>query len=336
VVDPRSRQPQLRTFDAIVCYQALTFTRQDTLVMFRDYQSAYDELIKVAKKNNVSADGLASVGVDRKSYESVYEYEIRNAKRMQDVFASWRLTSELDWYRCRRPFFNVYHVIEKKFTALDLDIDMSELHLPFKTIEIRTTNRTILLGDMGHLFLFVVELHGASVNGLAAYQEFVCDKTRTLKSVFGGKHREAGHSGWFEAPESAAIDTKEQHRLIYVAVGTCLLAADKSVVQPIILNKHRKEQMTPAEVAEYAEKAINRTNRIGFDVGKDIERNKALVHYRNGCFAKYYVGKEHEAYPKNAETRLVPIIKWRMGAVVNKDNIPNVPTGFKGTGENDA
>lgn len=96
---------------------------------------------------------------------------------------------------------------------------------------------------------------------------------------------------------------------------------------------HAEFLMTPAEVADYADRAIKRTGRVGFDVGRDIERAKASMHYRNGCFAKYYVTKSHEQYPPQATADRVPVIKWRCGSVVNKEHATRVPTGFKDESE---
>ena len=162
------------------------------------------------------------------------------------------------------------------------------------------------------------------------YQEFFIKKTDTIRhALSSADYLEYEEPGFQRANVAEPLTMQQRHECLFMAAGTCMLAQDKSIVEPVILNKHRKDYMTPAEIADYAERAISRTGRVGFEVGKQIERMKATIHYRNGCFAKYYVGKDHECYPANAELSKVPIIKWRSGAIVNKDNVPKVPTGFK-------
>ncbi len=115
-----------------------------------------------------------------------------------------------------------------------------------------------------------------------------------------------------------------------IACGVCLLAKDPEIVVPVVLNKHRKEHMTDEEIKQYAAKAAEVTGKTGFDVGRDIQARHQSCHYRNGCFAKYYVSDKHPSYPNDCTLEKAPIIKWRSGAVVNASTPPKVPTGFKG------
>ena len=109
--------------------------------------------------------------------------------------------------------------------------------------------------------------------------------------------------------------------------GVLALARDKTLVTPVIMNRHRRENMTGEEVARYAAAAIKTTQRIGFDVGRDMERRKSSEHYRNGHFARFHVKVGHPMYPPG-HSGVSAIVKWRSGCVVNKGNVPEVPTGF--------
>lgn len=291
--------------------------------VFRDYFSTFDEAKKMACSDpRAYALMRESTGADMKDFESVYKYEIAGLNPQTQTFAIERMKSELAWYRDKRPYFNVYPLIEEKFFELSYEIDLKELVMPFRAIEVRTQTRTILLCDKRSSFLLVVEGPNRS------FQEVVIPRLTKINRVI-----ESGccmiDEPWPHKTNEQVVSPDEMRRCLLLAVGVCMLASDPSVIKPVILNRHRKESMTPAEIAMYADKAIRRTGRVGFEVGKDIERMKATMHYRNGCFAKYYVSKAHELYPKNAEASKVPIIKWRCGSVVNKDNVPRVPTGFK-------
>ncbi len=294
-------------------------------MMFRDYVSTFEEFKKITDGIPHGRQIMQQRGVDAKDFESVYKAEIEALDSKTQALAVERLKSELEWYRVKRPFFNVYPLIEQKFLELDEEIDMAELVMPYPAIEVRTQTKTLLICEKKSCFLFIAE----GMNG--DYQEFVIQRTSKINKVLAAGYAKV-EEPWIKKG-SFGLSEEEMRNCLFIAVGTCMLARDHQIVMPIILNRHRKENMTPAEIAEYAEKAIKRTGRVGFEVGKDIERMKATVHYRNGCFAKYYVGKTHESYPKNAEASKVPIIKWRCGSVVNKDNVPKVPTGFKDSAE---
>lgn len=299
--------------------------------MFVDYISGFDEVKKLSSK--VSKHELlrvfASKGVDHTNFESLYKWEIQNAMKLKDPFPAFRLNAELEWHRSMRPYFNIYPVIESKLLELTDEIQFQELNLPFKSLEIRTSLATFLFSDTGDAFMIVAESRSKGPSGTSRYQEFLLRKQETLKAVIDGEYRELSVSDWPSVSGSVrSLSEQERNRLVRIAAGTCMLAADRSIVTPVILKNHQKNSMTPAEVAEYAQKAINRTGRIGFEVGREIEKMKATAHYRNGHFAKFHVGKTHDCYPKNATVDKVPIIKWRSGAIVNADNVPKVPTGF--------
>jgi hypothetical protein len=295
--------------------------------MFQDYRSAYQEFLSQTKvqclDNRMDLDSASRLlGFDVKDYKAFYRQELKMAKKRGELLSGSRFLSELFWYQVRRPFFNVYPIIEKKFSEMGEEFDMSELVMPFQSIEVRTKQRTMLLADVGGDFMITVELDKTGEE----YQEFRISRNQKIGNV--RKNIKIRHESSARPAKSNNLHFDELERLIYMAVGVCMLSKDKSIVTPVILNANRKESMTPAEIANYAEKAINRTGRVGFDVGRELDRMPASVHYRNGHFAKFYVGKTHECYPDNCELSKAPIIKWRCGAIVNKDNVPKVPTGF--------
>lgn len=294
---------------------------------FKDYRTSYDEFKREANSSkNRGVDVAKALGMKDVSVEEIYKYELRRAKDKKQIFASKRLLSELGWYKEKRPFFNVYPCIEKKLMELSLDIRLCDLTLPFVSLEIRTATKTFLCSDFGHSFFCTVDF----TNG--DYQEFEFNKTEKLSNVIG-REIVIQEETYIAPAKSETLTQKQFDECIYIAAGVAMLAKDKSVVTPVILNESRKSTMTDEEWEKYRLKAIKRTGRIGFDVGRELEKSRASVHYRNGHFARFHVGKDHECYPDGCKLKLAPIIKWRCGSIVNKDNHPQVPTGFKGEEE---
>lgn len=277
---------------------------------FRDYKSRLDFYNKDAKLYRTLPH------ISRDMFSLFYESEIERAEELDNKLEFTRHVAEYLWYEEKRPYFNLYPSVEKKLLELSGGIDLASLSLPFGAIEVRTCSRTVLMSMIKKSLYFIVDFGDQfQMIGL---------------NMSSGKLGEIDEFGLCSEDSSIPLMTaKERHDLFFVAAGVCLLAKDNSIVSPVILNADRREDLTPERLSELATKAINRTGRVGFDVGRDIERMKATAHYRNGCFAKYYVGKDHESYPTNSELKLAPVIKWRCGAVVNKDNLPTVPTGFK-------
>lgn len=301
--------------------------------MFKDYVSTASEVRAAVRKNKPAKKLAESRGIDINSYNSIYAHEFNATKHLKDPFVKMRLVSELLWYRNRRPFFNVYPVIEKKLLEIDAPLRLDELFLPSPTIEIRTTSCTFLLNDAGAAFGFVVELEKGR------YAEFMMHKQGFVNEIPGCEYRHI-HSDWPEKIAAAAgtppLNEEQRTQIALLACGVCLLAKDPSIVVPVVLNKHRKDDMTPDELEIYKQKAIDATDKTGWDVGRDMQFRQASCHYRNGCFAKYYVTKSHHQYPENCALQRAPIIKWRSGAVVNANNTPTVPTGFKDAVESNA
>ncbi len=292
-------------------------------MMFTDFDSTFAQVRRGAKSQG--KDGRAwfeQNGIDIDSYESVYNEELNRSLKLKDPLCKARLASELIWYRNRRPYFNVYPVIEKKLLEISGDILLSELFLPFSTIEIRTSSTTFLLHDADRAFLFTVEMAGGG------YAEFILYKRGHVKEIGTAKYVHM-ETDWPSKNKGVFLSDEVRIACATLACGVCMLAKDPSIVVPVVLNRHRKDDMTPEELQRYKDKAIEATDKTGWDVGRDMQFRQASCHYRNGCFAKYYVGKHHEAYPDNCDLEKAPIIKWRSGSVVNANNVPDVPTGFK-------
>lgn len=297
--------------------------------MFRDYRSTVDDIRKIAKRTEGLREILAQNGIDLRDVNSIYRAEMKEAMKLKDPFCKMRLLAEMVWYHQKRPYFNVYPVIEKKLIEINDEIKLEELFLPYPTIEIRTQGTTFLLHDAGNVFAFVVEFGGGR------YSEFTMAKRGHVKDIVTAEYQHITTDWPLKTTEESARQLTKEIRVncAIIACGVCLLAKDPAIVVPVILNRHRRDNMTLEEIHQYKEKAIKATDKTGFDVGRDMQFRQSSCHYRNGCFAKYYVGKNHEAYPDKCDLEKAPIIKWRSGSVVNASNTPKVPTGFKDVAE---
>jgi hypothetical protein len=291
---------------------------------FRDYQSAWMELTQACKHPR-QHEYLASIGIKiSDGVEKYYALEFHTAIKHKSPLSSTRFLAEAWWHKNKRPFFNVHPVIERKLLEIDDALNLKEVHLPFPAMEVRTKNNTFLVSDLGPIFYVCVELDGMD------YQDFTVLKIASIKDTVDAPSQGIAETHLRLRPKTGTRSLTNEMRadFVHLVAGICMLAKDKSIVVPVVLANDRKDGMTPEELQKYSERATKRTGRIGFDVGKELEKASALVHYRNGCFAKYYVSPSHEQYPDNATTATAPIIKWRSGAVVNERNTPKVPTGF--------
>lgn len=248
----------------------------------------------------------------RKAYIKAKELGVLDKLKFRDPPLSFIV--EQIWTDCRRPYFNVYPGIASKLLSMPDTIESQEIRLPVSALEVRTSTSTGLIWQWDEQHVGVLVRHQASTSG--TYSFAAIRKGRQVREWKESLLKEGDH------PENVL-----SHMVLCFLV--CLLATDKTIVTPVILNQHRRDDMTPAEIADYATRAIKRSGRIGFDVGRNLERLKATEHYRNGTFAKYYVGKDHERYPKDATESKVAIIQWRAGSIVNRGNLPEIPTGFK-------
>jgi len=294
-------------------------------MQFKDYDSAFDQFRRETKcvRGMKTAEKLfRDKGIDPDSYASVYRAEVKRAAAANEGFATRRLMSELQWYIDRRPYFNIHPYIEKKLMNVDFSIDMTELRLPFASMEVRTKTDTFLVAHMQNTFFVVIELKGG-------YQEFLFSCNHKIQSVVDGKYVQADEASVFTNVDGLAATEEQRRMAIVLTAGVCLLSGDQSIVKPVILESDREKELTPSELEKYRNRAIARTGKTGFNVGEEMENSSKHSHYRNGCFAKYYVCRDHAKYPKNSSAHKAAIIQWRHGAIVNKDTEVLIPTGFK-------
>jgi hypothetical protein len=252
-----------------------------------------------------------------------YRHQRADYFRAGQIGDLWRIRAEEQWYADRRPYFRVYPLIERKLLALRGKTTLAEMRIPFPAIEINTQRRTMLIHKANDHCTLVAETHDELHVVMGAPMDLTLDEFASdgLDPVL-----------WKGVSEQGKVIAAECLR---IAIGVCLLATDPKIVAPVILDKHRRDDMRPDEIERRAAQAVSRTGRIGFDVGRDIERMPVTSHYRTGCPAIYHVGKSHESYPRGGVLDREPVLLWRSGAVVNADRTVRVPTGFHGAAASD-
>ena len=278
---------------------------------------------KMAAESPQKRAQIASVMGWPLTWQQFYEREHQEYSRRKWDGQVLRVWAEEQWYADRRPYFRVYPLIEKKLLALRGKMTVGEMRMPYPSIEINTQRRTMLFHKSDDRCTLVAETTGDDFVLLAAPLETTIDQCAAAREQI---------SDWHGASDASKDIAGE---CIRIAIGVCLLATDPKIVAPVILDKHRRDDMRPEEIERRAAQAISRTGRVGFDVGRDIERMPVTSHYRTGCPAIYHVGKSHESYPRGGVLDREPVLLWRSGAVVNADRTVRVPTGFHGAAASD-
>ena len=248
-----------------------------------------------------------------------YNYKLEQHAKTGTNAQVVRLIGESKWHEDCRPYFRVYPIIERKLSNLTGKTTVAEMRMPYESIEINTRSRSMLLYKTDQYCVLIMEPE--NVEGF-----LICDVD--IKSTVSEIVTESNDVAGCEKMDKEAREFVSA--CVRIAVGVCLLANDPKIVSPVILDKHRRDDMTAQEMARRAAQAISRTGRVGFDVGREIERMPVSSHYRTGHPAIYYVGKSHENYPRNGLLNREPVLLWRSGAIVNADRVTEVPTGFHG------
>jgi hypothetical protein len=100
-----------------------------------------------------------------------------------------------------------------------------------------------------------------------------------------------------------------------LAVGILMLAQDVRFVERVLLSRDRGKALSPEEEAKAIDRAISRTGRQGYTIGRDW---MASPHIRRPHFGVRWTGTGR-TIPK-----LVPV----KGSLVRKSDLLEVPTGY--------
>lgn len=252
-----------------------------------------------------------------------------------------RACAEWVWWKDLRPYFNVYPSIFTGLQLLEVEKQLASAFTSpkFKSVavlfpEYVATNHgrvssllVSILGDKTHRdgdFISVLAItpdHEDPVGNFLTSGLWVPHESShlTVEDLVTKADRFTTESGK-DANELLQEDTR---KILRLGLGILLMQSDPDVVTPNILNADRDRYdrtEDPERRQQLAERAIRRTGRVGFDVGRNIETSP---HLRRGHLALFHTGKNRE----------VPVIKWRKPCVVKRQKLTEVPTGFLGAAE---
>lgn len=231
-------------------------------------------------------------------------------------FRVFRVIAERDWYSRLRPYYKVWPSFTDCLRRIRLDVRLSELGLEGNCICIRFAEgqepashgiglRTILAAVLaeqdGRSFIAAsvglvggVERANFKV-GLFGYE-------RTIDEEIAA----TGSNDGFDAHGIVEEATK-------ILLTVLLLGHDPSIVKPDVLADDRKRFDETGD-QKYVEKA-KRRGIVGWRIGEEYE---SIPHYRRPHFGLRHTG------PGRTVPRIVPI----KGAVVHRDKLTRVPTGY--------
>jgi hypothetical protein len=218
--------------------------------------------------------------------------------------------NEIQWQLTGKPYFEVYpKVIEGlKKTNLNVrpsDIPMSILH-ELNHLCIKFPNG---LMQYTHMLMTVTPPHYDGIPEIylvasagKVYSEAWATDNEPFCELIGSE----------DIPGDIK-DAADYNAVMKIALGVMFLASDPEYIKPIVL---KRDEGKP-NLDECVERA-KRRGVYGFTIGESIER---CPHFRRPHFAIRWTGKG-ATIPK-----LVPV----KGAVIGKEIITTVPTGFEPT-----
>lgn len=252
------------------------------------------------------------------------------------------------WWLAERPFYNVYPSIVEMLLDTSLDVPGSCVSLPLPTILIRlpvgssSPIKTILASVMSDDCFDTDGIHMDTFKGSVIWKGV--PKTSDRKVVVNIQHNNFDgnlstyiHLNASETVEEVIQRNKERMykdnearnavtQALRIVVGCSILANDKEIIQPIVLDRDRlKYESSDEPMRKRMEDRAARVNGRGFSIGKDLENQLAkerelAPHIRRPHMALFWTGKG----------RTEPRLQLRRGALIKHKSITDIPTGFLG------
>ena len=290
---------------------------------------------------SVHADLVARMGC-RTMLEVRRAYERDpSALRLYNV-----ILREAGWFRCERPFYNVWPIAYDLISSVTLNVAWSDVRFPYETILFRF--------PIGH------EPHGVASALIHNYSGMLQDADRRrgirdrAEMIALGDHdfvrgmisatinqansplvyetleglNQRKDDGSDETVEETLTRLRESNPpphvefLYRLAVFTSLLARGEDLITPIVLSKDQKQYaVADPERRQWLEDRAARIQGRGFDLGKSLQQEKDnSPHWRNPHLCLFWTGTG----------RGTPLLKVRRGGVVIPKALSEVPTGFLG------
>lgn len=282
-------------------------------MFFHQYQDVYSYLRRVLGKEKLPTP------------ESYYEPTLAGGmeKAKEDPRSYLRSQGELHWWHNGRPYYNLWPAITPTLLGIDLSrITLDAIHdSPMHWIAVQFP----LAGFMGLRAMVAgmsVEFnpdYGKRLGTLTVYSQ-----SMTKRMDLGPGYEDLKPPWDVEWHCKVAYDLDEPvgelEPVLKLAAAIFLLEHDPQIIKPDVLKSDEQEfsVASPERQKELIAKALARRGQPGFHIGKDVE---AIPHYRRPHPALYWTG----------EGRRIPKIVFRSGAVVHRQKMTEVPTGFHGS-----
>lgn len=231
------------------------------------------------------------------------------------------MASEYYWIESGKPFFHAFPAVVKALIKTPLHIKPEQIPksivhlLDSLCVKLPQPSLSEFRG-VTHFFIRVtsssVDVNGSGLdqNPCVAFSFSDVDAAFTHAIRFS----ETAETSEVGSDIESGADVIRRRNIVRVGLGVMMLAADPDYIKPVLL-KADENKTTPLE--ERIERA-KRRGVFGFSIGEDIERSP---HFRRPHFATRWTGKG-ATIPK-----LVPV----KGAVIGKEIMTTVPTGFEKT-----
>lgn len=248
-------------------------------------------------------------------------------KSHQECFA----TTECRWIMSGRPYYNVWPKIIPSLCKMNLDsVPTSFLSVPGSRILMRFDKSTALPFDDGEHRAYWAMVAEAGDKSLAT--QLVAFMNVSMNDRLTERWMSASvlplHRGMSIEQEISLIDRVDGdlpaefgqscswlNQMLHLICAVLIIAKnnDPELIQPDVLSKDRAKWEETKDHA-IVERAIRR-GKHGWDVGREIH---VSPHWRRPHPALYHVGKGR------TEHRIV----FRKGALVKRDDVAKLPTGY--------
>jgi hypothetical protein len=293
---------------------------------FWDYQDGFSTL-----KTRLGRKFTATV-------DQFYEKAIDIGIEAKDPFVFRHASLEHTWQKCQKPYYNIWPAIYPLFRTVKLDIPCSAIHAPYESILLRLPEssennflrfgkhspRTILFGhqevaaslkskELARGLVMAVDFGETGTDGSTVYTLKLFPLRDDL-TVDEAANVLPFHESWREGLQ---IPQHAMTELVRLCCCVCLLGEDPELITPDVLSKDRAAfQLANAEYKKVIVDRAKRRGKHGFHVGQSVEQSP---HYRRAHLATVWTGKG----------RQVAKIVLRKGAVVHRNKLSQVPTGFR-------
>lgn len=296
-------------------------------MIFHEHIDYYTRLKKHFKKDEKSALDSAS-----KFYSEMIQLAING----QDIFTYRQSLLESFWIESKRPYYNIYPAIYPMVGKLRLDIPCGSVTLPQSPLSLRlpvNNNpytydgrqvRTVMFGGQkvvaelssdrtvdGMVIAFDIGEIDVMGNPIYSFKIFpMRDDLSIEQASMVLPHHRSMMQGY-------KVKNDTIRDMVKLCSVVCLIGEDPELVTPDILAKDRPDWASASEATRLrmVQKAKQK-GKNGFNLGADLE---LVPHYRRPHLAVVWTGKG----------RTLPKVVMRKGAVVHREKLLNVPTGYQ-------